>query len=465
MFVRNTIRMCLNIVTVSRSIKMEIYLDNAATTRVDDGVALAVSEVMLKSYGNASSLHAKGRGAREKLEDAREKIAGYFGCDSKEVIFTSGGTESNNLAIRGLAKAHPEKRHIITSVIEHPCVLDTCRDLEKEWAPRGVPPAQMASASADKVGKVDYLSVDSDGLVSLDEIVEKIRDDTLVVSVMHVNNEIGVIQNIEEIGRICRERGVIFHTDNVQGFLKEKLDLKDVDLMSISGHKVCAPKGIGVLYVRNGVKISAIVTGGGQESGLRSGTENIPGAVGLAAAIDVDFKIEDVRKSRDRIIEGLLKIPGVRINGSMEKRIFNNINVSFYGIEGESLMLMLNEEGIYVSTGSACASTKLAESYVLKALGVGEMYIHGSIRISLGVDALGNEEYIVEKIRDAVLKLREISPFKFSEENLDGSNSKGSDGSSALHKDGSHSKNMDGSTLSEACESGLKVDKIEKEEK
>lgn len=374
-----------------------IYLDNAATTRVDDEVAKAVNEVFLGSYGNASSLHDVGKAAKLRLGDARDKIAGYFGCEVGEIVFTSGGTESNNLAIRGLAKAHPEKKHIVTSVIEHPSVLDTCRDMEKDGY------------------EVDYLGVDSDGLVSVDEVKKKIRKDTLVVSVMHVNNEIGVIEPVEDIGRICKEKGVYFHTDNVQGFLKESLALSSCDLMSVSGHKVCGPKGVGLLYVKEGVKIAAVTTGGGQENGLRSGTENVPGIVGLAAALDVDFKIDEVRYSRDMIIDGLEEIPGARINGLIEDRIYNNISVSFYGIEGESLMLMLNEAGIYLSTGSACASTKLAESYVLKALGVDEMYIHGTLRLSLGADVIGKEEYIVGKIRESVEKLREISPFKFEE--------------------------------------------------
>ncbi len=380
-----------------------IYLDNAATTRVDDVVADKVREVFLESYGNASSLHAKGREARKRLDDAREKIAGYFGCEPEEIIFTSGGTESNNLAIRGLAKAHPEKKHIITCEIEHPSVIDTCRDLEKQGY------------------VVDYLGVDSEGIVSVDEVREKIRDDTLVVSVMHVNNEIGVIEPVEDIGRICKERGVYFHCDNVQGFLKEDLALSSCDLMSVSGHKVCAPKGIGILYVRDGVEIEPIVTGGGQEGGLRSGTENVPGIVGLAAAIDIDFKIDEVRWSRDKIMKGLLEIPGTKINGSHSDRVYNNISVSFYGIEGESLMLSLSsgkddstDDGIYVSTGSACASTKLKESYVLKALGVDEMYIHGSLRLSLGVDVISREDFVVKKIREGVERLREMSPFKLN---------------------------------------------------
>ncbi len=378
----------------------EIYLDNAATTMVDKTVADKVNAIFLKKYGNASSLHNVGRIAKIELENARTKIASYFGCDTNEIIFTSGGTESNNLAIRGLAKAHPEKKHIITSAIEHPSVLDTCKSMEEDGY------------------DVDYLKVDSSGMVNLDEIREKIRKDTLVVSIMFVNNEIGVIEPVEEIGRICKRRGVYFHCDNVQGFLKENLALSTIDLMSISGHKVHAPKGIGVLYIRDGVKISPILTGGGQEGGARSGTENVPGAVGLAAALDIDFKIEEVRFSRDKIIKGLLEIPGTKINGSLSERVYNNINVSFYGIEGESLMLMLDEDGIYLSTGSACASSKLQESYILRAIGADNMYIHGTLRLSLGVDVIGKEDFVIKKIREKVERLREMSPFKLNSEEL-----------------------------------------------
>ena len=385
----------------------EIYLDNAATTRVDEEVARVVGEVFLESYGNVSSLHNVGIEARKKLEDARKKIADYLGCDMGCVVFTSGGTESNNLAIRGLVRAHPEKKHIVTSVIEHPSILEVCKDLF---------PRDDSGEPNSEGYVVDYVGVDSDGLVSVEDVLDKVRDDTLLVSVMHVNNEIGTIQPVEEIGRACRERGVYFYCDNVQGFLKESMDLDSVDMMSVSGHKVCAPKGVGFLYVRDGVEIASILTGGGQENGLRSGTENVPGVVGMAAALDVDFRIEEVRESRDKIIEGLKKIEGARINGSMSKRVYNNISVSFYGIEGEGLMLMLNDEGIYVSTGSACASAKLKESYVLKAIGVDGMYINGSLRLSLGVDSIGEEDFVVEKIREAVDRLRGISPFKFKKE-------------------------------------------------
>ena len=247
--------------------KKMIYLDNAATTRVYPEVAEAVKKVMVDGYGNASSGHSFGRDAREAVEKARGEIAGFVGCSSEEIFFTSGGTESNNLALRGLARANPEKKHIVTTVIEHPSVLEICRSLEKDGY------------------DVDYVGVDSDGVVSVSDIEKKIRKDTLVVLVMHVNNEIGTVQPVEEISAVCRREKVYFHTDAVQGFNKVDLDLSNVDLMSVSGHKVGAPKGVGFLYVRKGVKILPILTGGGQEGGLRSGTENVPGIVGLAEAV------------------------------------------------------------------------------------------------------------------------------------------------------------------------------------
>ena len=377
---------------------MKIYLDNASTTKVDPEVAKKIQEFFVEKYGNASSLHSIGKESGDGLKKAREKIAEFVGCDVSEIVFTSGGTESDNLALRGLAKANPDKKHIITSTIEHPAILETCKDLEKSGY------------------KVDYVGVNSDGVVNIEEIKNKNSNDTLMVSIMQVNNEIGTIQPIEEIGKICKKNEVYFHTDAVQGFKKIDLDLKNVDLFSVSGHKFHAPKGIGFLYVKKGTKISAIMTGGGQESGCRSGTENVPGIIGLAASLDVDNNKDKIKESRDKIIEELLKIPGTQINGSLENRVYHNINVSFYGIEGESLMIMLDKDGICVSTGSACASTKLKESYVLNAIGVEDLYVHGSLRLTLGDDILGKEDYVIEKIKKHVAKLREISPFKFEEE-------------------------------------------------
>jgi cysteine desulfurase len=384
---------------------MKIYLDNAATTKVHPEVAKKVSEFFVNNYGNASSQHSIGREAKEELEKARGEIAKYVGCESNEIVFTSGGTESSNLALKGLALANPDKKHIVTSVIEHPCILETCKVLEK---------STHGHDSGEPQGyDVDYVKVDEEGIVDVKEIEKKIRKDTLVVSVMQVNNEIGTIQPVEEIAKICKKKGVYFHTDAVQGFTKIDLDLKNVDLMSVSGHKIHAPKGVGFLYIKKGTKISPIIDGGGQEGGLRSGTENVPGIIGLAAALKVKIDKKKIEKIRDGMIKDLLKIPGTKINGSLKDRIYNNINVSFYGIEGESLMLMLDSEGICLSTGSACASTKLKESYVLKALGVEELYIHGSLRLTLGEITEKEADFVVEKIKEKVEKLREISPFKF----------------------------------------------------
>jgi cysteine desulfurase len=378
----------------------KIYLDNASTTRVCPEVASRIKKFFVDNYGNASSLHEEGKVAKKEVEASRKRIADFVGCGEGEIVFTSGGTESNNLAIRGLAKANPEKKHIVTSVIEHPSVLETCRDLEREGY------------------KIDYLKVDKEGVVDLTELKRKIRTDTLLVSIMSVNNEIGVIQPIEEIGKICRRKGVYFHTDNVQGFAKVDFNFEAVDLMSVSGHKVGAPKGVGFLCVRKDVKILPIFTGGGQERGIRSGTENVPGIVGLASALGFLPDKKRILKSRDRIIKALLKIPGTRINGSLKRRVYHNISVSFYGIEGESLMMMLDDDGIFVSTGSACASTKLSESHVLSEIGSEELYINGSIRMTLSEDVLGNEDFVVDKIREGVERLREISPFKLNLEEV-----------------------------------------------
>jgi len=381
----------------------KIYLDAAATTPVAKEVLDAMMPYFSERFGNASSLHAFGRNAREAIEKAREKVAGVINAKPKEIVFTSGGTEADNLAIKGLALAHPNKRHIITSAIEHPAVLETCRTLEKQGY------------------NLSYIPVDSEGIIDLDRLEQEIRDETLLVSIMHVNNEIGTIQPIKEIAKICREHDVYFHTDAVQSFGKLKLDMKKikVDLLSISAHKLFGPKGVGALYVRNGVKLKALMNGGDHEQGLRSGTENTAGIVGLGKASEIAVKkissneYKSIEKARNKLLERLLEIQGVRLNGSKEKRIFNNINVSFHGIEGEAFVLMLDKKGIACSTGSACSSHKLEPSHVLLALGLSELEAHGSLRLTLAYPLTEDEiEYVASAIEESVRKLRRISPFK-----------------------------------------------------
>jgi cysteine desulfurase len=373
----------------------QIYLDNAATTKVDEKIAKIVDEFMLKNYGNASSLHSLGRKAKEEIEKAREKIAKSINASADEIIFTSGGTESNNLAIKGLAEANPEKKHIITSKIEHPAVLEVCKEMQK------------------KGYKIDYLSTDKGGIVNLSELKQKITKDTLLVSVMHVNNEIGTIQPVEDIGKICKEKNIVFHSDCVQSFCKIDIDVKNfnLSLASFSGHKVNAPKGIGFIYIRKGLKLKPQMIGGGHENGIRSGTENTSEIVGMAAALDIKREKEKIRKSRDRILQELEKIGG-KLNGSRKERIYNNINISFYGIEGEGLLLLLDKKGILCSTGSACSSHKLEASHVLAALGTDPLYIHGSIRITLDLLTKQEEDYVIKSIKESVTKLKEMSPFK-----------------------------------------------------
>lgn len=381
----------------------EIYLDNAATTKVDKSVLKEIMKFNEKCYGNPSSQYSFGMKVRADVDGARERIAKFIGAESEEVIFTSGGTESNNFAIKGLALANPDKKHIVTSLIEHPAILESCRSMEKQGY------------------EIDYVGVNAEGIVDINDIEKKIRKNTLVVSIMHVNNEIGTVQPIKEIGEVCRAKKVYFHTDAVQSFKKLDIDVNsmNIDLLSASGHKINGPKGIGFLYVKLGTRIKPLVDGGGQEFKLRGGTENSTGILALAKAIEIEQDEKMVTKIRDFMIDELKKIEGVRINGSLENRVWNNISVSFYGIEGESLMLMLDEEGIFVSTGSACASHKLEESYVLKAINADDLYIHGTIRITIDKEiSMSDAKTVVKKISEKVEKLREISPFKMK--NIDG---------------------------------------------
>ena len=372
----------------------KIYLDNAATTKVDEEVIKAMLPFFSEKFGNPNSLHEFGREAKESLELSRNKIAGWLNVKAEEIIFTGSGTESNNLIIKGLAEAYPEKKQIITSVIEHPAILENCKYMEK------------------KGYKLDYISVDSNGRINLEELKSKINANTLLVSVMHVNNEIGSIQPIEEIAEICKGK-CFFHTDAVQSFGKISINASGIDALSASSHKINGPKGAGLLYLRKGIKISPLLHGGGQENKIRSGTENIAGIAGFAKAVELAEKkiknTEKIKKLRDMIIEKLLKIPGSRLNGSIENRIFNNINVTFENVEGESLIMLLDKEGIACSTGSACSSHSLKASHVLKAIGLRDEEAHGSLRITLGWDTTEKDiEYAAKKIKEAVEKLRNI---------------------------------------------------------
>jgi cysteine desulfurase len=374
-----------------------IYLDNASTTKTARQVLKKISNILEKDFGNPSSIHTLGRNAKKELEDARVAIAKELHAFPEEIIFTSGGTESNNLAIKGLAQANKEKKHLIISAIEHPSVLEIARDMQKLGY------------------KVDFVPVNAEGIVDVDFIRSRISEETLIVSVMHVNNEIGTIQPIEEIARICKAKKVFFHTDAVQSFGKLKIDVRNISLLSASGHKINGPKGIGFLYVKKGISLVPLMQGGGQEKNLRPGTENVSGAVGMAQALSLKRPQAEIQAVRDLLIKEILKIPYSQLNGSRKKRIYNNLNISFYGIEGESLLLMLDKFGILVSTGSACSSHKLEESHVLKAINTHPLCIHGSIRISL--DTLkplsrSDVKFISSIIEKSVLKLRAMSPFK-----------------------------------------------------
>lgn len=379
-----------------------IYLDHAATTALDAGVLKAMEPYFSLKYGNASSLHSLGMEAKEALEDSRSTVAKALNAGPEEVLFTSGGTESDNLAIQGIAYANKDNgRHVITSRIEHDAVLNTCRHLEKQGF------------------EVTYLNVDKTGLVDVKNLEENIRKDTILVSIMHANNEIGTIQPIKEIGSITRKRNVLLHTDAVQTFGKIPTDVKEmnIDLLSLSGHKLYGPKGVGALYIRRGVRIQPLIYGGGHERNLRSGTENVPGIVGLGKATELalkDMKKEAERqtKLRDRMVKSILTLEDSWLNGHPTKRLPNNINVSFKYIEGESIILMLDEKGISASTGSACSSKSLQPSHVLTALGLKPEEAHGSLRLTLGKDNTEQEiDYALKELPEVVQRLRKMSPY------------------------------------------------------
>ncbi len=381
----------------------KIYLDHAATTPMVPEVVGVMNDFFDGCYGNASSLHVFGQESRKAVEEARKAVSGLINADPSEVVFTSGGTEADNTAIKGVAFANKERgNHIITTKIEHDAVLKTCRYLEGSGF------------------EITYLDVDDKGMVDPRDVKSAITGKTILVSIMHANNEIGTVQPIGEIGAICRESGVYFHTDAVQTFGKLPIDVMgmNVDLLSVSAHKIYGPKGVGALYVRNGVRIEPIMHGGGHERGLRSGTENVPAIAGFAKACelaksDMAAEAERLTQLRDRLIDGILGIPGTRLNGHPEKRLPNNVNISFKGIEGEGLVLRLDDKGIAASTGSACSSHSLEPSHVLLAIGLEHGDAHGSLRLTLGRQTTEEDvEYVLRELPGVVESLREISPFK-----------------------------------------------------
>ena len=382
-----------------------IYLDNAATTKIDKEVLKEMMPYLTTEYGNPGSMHSLGLKAKNAVENARKRVAKVLNCSPKEVIFTGSGTESDNMAILGYARKNKNKgNHIITTPIEHHAVMDGFKQLKKEDF------------------KVTVLDVDRDGFINLEQLKKIITEKTLLVSIIYANNEIGTIQDIEKISKICKEKNVVFHTDACQAAGYLDLDVKrlGIDMMTLNGSKIYGPKGVGVLYLKKGIKIQPIVFGGGQESGLRSGTENVANIVGFAKALELveehkEKESRRIKKLRDKLIDNLLKLPNTRLNGDREKRLPNNVNISFLNIEGESVILMLNELRICVSTGSACTSADLEPSHVIVSLNLPHEVGHSSIRMSLGKYNTEEEiDYVLEKIRSIVEKLRKMSPLTYT---------------------------------------------------
>ena len=379
-----------------------IYLDNAATTQVSKGVLDAMLPYFREAYGNPSSIYEFSMRSKKAVTVAREEIAKFLNCEPSEIYFTSGGSESDNWALRGIVQAARTGGHIITTAIEHHAILHTCRELEKDGC------------------RISYVGVDENGVIKLDELKQAIAPDTVLISVMAANNEIGTIQPIAEIGKIARTHGICFHTDAVQAFGHIPIDVKamNLDLLSASAHKLNGPKGIGFLYVRQGISLPAMVYGGGQERGKRAGTENVPGIVGFGQAVHeaAESMGERAKKEcalRDYFMEEVLRrIPYVRVNGSRKYRLPNNVNFSFQFVEGESLLIMLDMQGICASSGSACTAGSLEPSHVLMALGLPQEVAHGSIRFTLS-EATTKEEidFVIDKMEEIVAKLRDMSPF------------------------------------------------------
>lgn len=380
----------------------QVYMDNAATTKMKKEVLDEMMPYFTEQYGNPSSIYRVGRESKKAVEEAREKVAKALGAKAKEIYFTSGGTESDNWAIKGVAYANKDKgNHIITTVIEHHAVLHTCKYLEKQGF------------------EVTYLGVDEHGLIDLTELEKAIKEDTILISIMYANNEIGTVQPISEIGKIAKAKGVYFHTDAVQAVGSVEIDLEnsDIDLLSLSAHKIYGPKGIGALYIKQGTKIHPFIHGGSQEKNRRAGTENIAYMVGLGKAIemataDIDGHNKEIMALRDGLIQRINdKIDYVKLNGHPEKRLPGNVNFSFEFIEGEALLLSLDMVGIAGSSGSACTSGSLDPSHVLLAIGLPHEIAHGSLRLSIG-DFNSEEEldYVVDNLAEIVQRLRNMSP-------------------------------------------------------
>lgn len=382
--------------------KRFVYADNAATTKVSKPVLDAMMPYFTEEYGNASSIYALGRSAKKALETARETVAKAIGAETSEIYFTSCGSESDNWAIRSVCErlAAKGKKHIVTSVFEHHAVLHTCQALEKLGF------------------EVTYLPVYENGIVKTEDVKNAICEDTALVTIMYANNEIGTIQPVEEIAAVCREKGVLFHTDAVQAMGHVKIDVhaQGIDMLSLSGHKIHAQKGIGALYVRKGIPVTNLIFGGAQERNRRAGTENLPAIAGFAKAMeiantDIEKRAEKTAKQRDRLIEGILKLPRTRLNGDPVKRLPGTVNISIEGVEGESLLLMLDLNGICASSGSACTSGSLDPSHVLLALGLKHEVAHGSLRLSIGDETTDEDiDYILEVVPKVVKRLRDMSP-------------------------------------------------------
>ena len=379
-----------------------IYVDNAATTKVAPEVVEAMLPYFTEDYGNPSSIYNEGRTAKKTVENAREKVACAIGADPKEIYFTGSGSEADNWAIRSAVRAYKDKgNHIITSAVEHHAILHTCQDLEKQGY------------------EVTYLPVDEYGMVSAEDVKNAIKDNTILISIMFANNEIGTIMPIAEIGKIAKEAGVLFHTDAVQAVGNVPIDVKEmnIDMLSLTAHKFHGPKGSGALYVRNGIKLTSFITGGAQERMRRAGTENVPGIVGLGKAIemataDIEAKQKKLTEIRDTYIKKVLeRVPYSRLNGHPTQRLAGNANISFEFIEGEGLLLSLDMKGISASSGSACTSGSLDPSHVLLAIGLKHEQAHGSLRTSFGEDnTLEDVDYMVDSIAEIVDRLRQMSP-------------------------------------------------------